>query len=187
LREVVQIVLEQPDAELSNLMAQSDVAQENLIKMAASYSSDHPNYITARKLIEEIDRRIDARVEGILIGLQTKLDKTRATLSALSERLENARTNDLAMAERTRPYFMRHEQLIDLLEFKKNLQTRLANMKADLSLPRPTPVEIIDRAASPLQPLSNNQSLGLGLVILGGLLGCVGIVMMRRKSEESLT
>src|SRR5262249_1723867 len=151
LREAIQIVLDHPDAELSNLFSQCDTAQDVLIRVAKDYTPDHMNYIAAKKLVDMWNSKIYARVEGIMIALQSNLDKPRATISVLSQHLDNARTNDLAVAERSRPYYAANQQLQDLIEFKRILGTRIANMKTELALPRPAPVEIVDRATPPLQ------------------------------------
>jgi len=186
LRESIQIVLDSPDAELSSLIGQSDTAQDTLIRVAKDYTPDHPNYITAQKLVESCENKIKARLEGILIGLQTKLDKTKATMSALEDRLENARTNDLALAQRSRPYFAEKQRLQDLIEFKRVLGMKVASEKTDLSLPRTSMVEIIEHAVENREAVQPKKAVYIGIAIAVGLLVGVGLAFFIECLDTSV-
>jgi beta-lactamase regulating signal transducer with metallopeptidase domain len=180
LREAIQIVLEHPDSELSTLIAQSDLAHENLIKVGMDHTPENRVYTAAKDIKDQWDGKVNARLDGIMIGLQAKLDRTIATVNELSQQLENARTNDLALAKRSRPYYAEKQKLQDMLDFKKFLGMKIASEKTDLALPRTAQVEILERAVPPLQPVSSNRFLGAGLLVAGSLLGLTGIVMLRR-------
>jgi beta-lactamase regulating signal transducer with metallopeptidase domain len=185
LREAIQIVLEQPDSELARLIGQSDLAHENLLKVGAEHTPDHRLYIVAKDITDQWDAKINARLDGILIALQAKLDRTIAMVNELSEQLENATTNDLAQAERSRPYYTEKQKLQDLVEFKRILGMKIASEKTDLTLPRTAQVEILELAEPPLQPVSPNRFLGTGLLVGGSLLGLTGIVMLKRRPKAS--
>jgi uncharacterized protein involved in exopolysaccharide biosynthesis len=180
LREAIQIVLEHPDSELSTLIAQSDLAHENLIKVGMDHTPENRVYTAAKDIKDQWDGKVNARLDGIMIGLQAKLDRTIATVNELSQQLENARTNDLALAKRSRPYYAEKQKLQDMLDFKKFLGMKIASEKTDLALPRTAQVEILERAVPPLQPVSPNRVLGAGLLVGGSLLGLTGIVTLRR-------
>jgi uncharacterized protein involved in exopolysaccharide biosynthesis len=183
LREAIQIVLDQPDSELASLIGQSDLAHENLIKVGMDHTPENRVYIVANDIVKQWDDKVNARLDGILIALQAKLDRTIAMVNELSQQLQNVTTNDLALAKRSRPYYAAKQKLQDLLDFKKILGMKITSMKTDLALPRKAEVEILELAAPPLQPVSPNRFLGAGLLVAGSLLGLTGIVMLRRRPK----
>ena len=136
LREAIQIVLDQPDSQLASLIGQSDLAHENLIKVGMDHTPEHRLYIVAKDIREQWDDKVNARLDGILIGLQAKLDRTIAMVNELSQQLQNVTTNDLALAKRSRPYYAAKQKLQDMLDFKKFLGMKIASEKTDLALPR---------------------------------------------------
>jgi beta-lactamase regulating signal transducer with metallopeptidase domain len=185
LREAIQIVLDQPDSQLASLIGQSDLAHENLIKVGMDHTPENRVYIVANDIVKQWDDKVNARLDGILIALQAKLDRTIAMVNELSQQLQNVTTNDLALAKRSRPYYAEKQKLQDMLDFRKALGMKIASEKTDLALPRTAQVEILERAVPPLQPVSPNRVLGAGLLVGGSLLGLTGIVTLRRTRKTS--
>jgi capsular exopolysaccharide synthesis family protein len=186
LRESIQIVLEQPDSELASLIGQSDLAHENLIKVSMDHTESNKLYITASDIVTQWDDKVNARLDGILIGLQAKLDRTIATVNELSEQLENATTNDLAQSERSRPYYTEKQKLQDLIDFKRILGMKVASERTDLALPRNSMVEIIEHAVESHEAVQPKKTLYIGAAVLVGLLVGIGLAFFIEYLDTSV-
>jgi capsular exopolysaccharide synthesis family protein len=186
LREAIQIVLDQPDSELASLISQSDLAHENLIKVNMDHTESNKVYIAASDIVKQWDDKVNSRLDGILIALQAKLDRTVAMVNELSQQLENATTNDLAQSERSRPYYTEKQKLQDLVEFKRILGIKVASEKSDLSLPRNSMVEIIDRAVESHDAVQPQKALYIGASALVGLLVGVGLAFFIEYLDTSV-
>jgi beta-lactamase regulating signal transducer with metallopeptidase domain len=76
------------DNELNNLLTELDLAQQQFTKLKVNYSPDHPKYRNEAEAVEDLQRKIDNRTEGIMIGLQAKVDSSASMVANLKSRLE---------------------------------------------------------------------------------------------------
>jgi hypothetical protein len=115
------------------------------------------------------------------LGLQNRLDATRARIGELNKRFETARSNDLAMAEKSRPYFAAKRDLAELQQFKSILGMKIAPTETDLRLPKTLPATIANVAPPPSEPTYPNRSAAAGLIVFGALSGSTGLALLRSK------
>ena len=80
--------------------------------------------------------------------LETKVAAARAEIEKINRSLASAKTNDIEKARTTRPYWDKKRDLDELISFSRILQMKLASEQIDVSIPRSTMVEIMDRAVS---------------------------------------
>jgi polysaccharide biosynthesis transport protein len=175
LREAMQTALSTPDPTLTTLINEMDVAEQRLRYLSKDYTEEHPVFQNALKAKEDIDRKINKRIEGILLGLHNRLDATRARLEELNYRFDSARTNDLYVAEKSRPYFEAKRVLAELLQFKAILNMKIASEETDLKLPKTMIVEIIDHATANNEAVRPRKSFNIGIGIVIGLV--VGVAL----------
>jgi beta-lactamase regulating signal transducer with metallopeptidase domain/uncharacterized protein involved in exopolysaccharide biosynthesis len=186
LRDSIQTSLDSPDPVLSTLINELDLADQKLRTLERDFTKDHPAYQNALKVREDLDKKIDKRIQGILLGIQNRLEATRARLDELNKRFETARTNDLAMVEHTRPYFEAKRQLAELVQFKQILAMKIASEETDLKLPKNPLVYTVDAATVPSEPTYPNRSTAAGLITFGALSGIAGLVVLRSKRTPQL-
>ena len=79
------------DTELNELLSQYDLAQQALVKLKIDYSPDHPKYKSSQKLVDDLDRKIDERMEGIMLGWEARLAYYDAYLKTVNEDMEKLR------------------------------------------------------------------------------------------------
>ena len=79
-----------PDDQFNTLMKELDLAQQQLINLRNDYGQDHPKYQSAEALLKNLDQKINDRVDGILLGLQAKVNAETAYLDALKSKSQNA-------------------------------------------------------------------------------------------------
>ncbi len=172
-RDAIQTVLGQ-DSELGTLLSEHNLSQQKLLAVGKDYSQEHPEYRTAKVMADETAKRINQRMDGIMIGMTTRVSGLRSTVENLDHELHKTRATDLEKSERCRPYYEAKRQLEELARFRSVLSLKLASEKVDRSLPKSTLVEIIDRAEPALRPVRPNKPFNLFLgAVVGVLLGSI--------------
>jgi Mg-chelatase subunit ChlD/type II secretory pathway pseudopilin PulG len=76
------------DTQLNTLMSELDIAEQALIKLKLDYAPDHPKYKSTKELVDDLNRKIDDHVDGIMAGLQTKVAASKASLNQLDLEIE---------------------------------------------------------------------------------------------------
>ena len=80
-------------------------AKQNFVGLTNDYAS--AIYISAgiQSMINELNRQIDDRVNGIMASLENQLESEKAALDALTASVETAKEKDQAEAVRGQPYW----------------------------------------------------------------------------------
>ena len=110
---------------------------------------------------------IDAKIDGIMLGLENRLEATRASLKELELRIESTKANELATLEQSRPYYEAKQRLADQLAFREILAKKIDAQREDLLSPRESPVLITRKAEPDPRPISPNRSVASMLIIFG--------------------
>lgn len=83
-----------PDAQLDALESRLNQAMDDLIKLKSDYGADHPKYKNAEEVIDDLHRRIDERIQGVLDGLaaqaQANVEYEDTLKTILANRKDNA-------------------------------------------------------------------------------------------------
>ena len=74
-----------PNPVLTALIQELDLAQQALIKLKVDYTPDHPKYKTAQQSVDDLTRKVDAQVAGVVDGLRSKLTVAQAQLNVLRQ------------------------------------------------------------------------------------------------------
>jgi len=137
--------------------------------MQKEYSTDHPACVTTKSLVDAADRRVNERIEGIMLGLRTRVSGLNASAEGLSHKLNKLKLADIERAGRTRPYYEVKQMLEEQMRFRAILNMKLASERIDAELPKAAVVEIIDRAMPGLRPVRPNKPLNLFIGASGGV------------------
>ncbi|HXT10886.1 MAG TPA: ankyrin repeat domain-containing protein [Candidatus Angelobacter sp.] len=97
LRQVLPAVIN--DAQLDDLMSKLDTAEQQLLKLKLDYSPDHPKYRNAEELVNDLDKKVKDRIDGILTGLEAKLDADTASVNTLSADLQQTHAGTNAQSQ----------------------------------------------------------------------------------------
>jgi capsular exopolysaccharide synthesis family protein len=171
---------------LSLLLSDFDSAQQKVLALERDYQPDHPLCINARKLADDLDQKINARVRGILLGLQTRVDAGRAAVNTLKDRLDNSKQLDLRMAEESRPYYTAKQRLAEKIQFRTILALKISQEQTDITLPRTSMVEIVDRATKGDRPEKPKKALNIALGVVVGLIVGVGLAFFIEYLDTSV-
>jgi Mg-chelatase subunit ChlD len=130
------------DSVLSSLLEQRAVAEQKQSALEREYGSTHSEFLKSKALAEDLDTKIKSRVDSIMPGLDARIMSLKSGLDNFEREVAQAKTNDVAEANRTRPYFEAKRTLEDLQRSREVLrksETANANQtkQADVTSPKP--------------------------------------------------
>jgi uncharacterized protein involved in exopolysaccharide biosynthesis/Zn-dependent protease with chaperone function len=168
-----------PDAVLNVLLEQLSTVEQRLVGLVKDFGPEHAEVLKAKAMAEDLHAKIKTRVDGIMLGLNARVLSLSNSLDNLGIEVEKATTNDVAKANQTRPYFEAKRNLDELQRFRQILDTKIANEKIDVEMPKTMMVQVVDRAVPALRPISPNLPRALALIVFGVLLDIAGFVMLQ--------
>jgi len=175
-----------PDALLNSLLEQRNYAEQALIVKGKDFGESHPEVVKLHGQVEDLKTKIDNQVDGILMGLDSRVSAVREQLNKLKDEVDKAKTNDIATARQTQPYWEAKRKLEDLQRFSQVLQMKIMSEKIEVSLPKTTMVEIMDDALPGIRPVKPNKPLNIALGIIIGLVVGVGLAFFIEYLDTSV-
>jgi capsular exopolysaccharide synthesis family protein len=175
-----------PDALLSTLLDDLAAAEQKLVALKKDYGEE---FIEVRRIaaqVDDLNKKINDRIDGILVGLKTQVDSAQAEVDKIKAEVDNARKTDLAEAEKSRPYFSKKQELEELIRFRTILGMKIASETTDSNLPRSTVVEILDPAVPNITPVRPNKPLNIALGIIVGLVVGIGLAFFIEYLDTSV-
>ncbi|HOX56978.1 MAG TPA: polysaccharide biosynthesis tyrosine autokinase [Candidatus Paceibacterota bacterium] len=175
-----------PDELLSSLLEQLSVAEQRLVMLEKEYGPEHAEVTKCKAMASDLHNKIKSRVNGIMLGLDTRVLSLSNSLDNLTQEVNKATTNDVAQATLTRPYFEAKSALEELKRFRQILDAKIAYEKIDVDLPKTMMVEIVDKAVPGLRPVRPNKPLNIALGIIIGLVVGVGLAFFIEYLDTSV-
>jgi uncharacterized protein involved in exopolysaccharide biosynthesis len=131
-----------------------------------------------------LNGKIDARVNGIMLTLTTRVDGAKTAVDTLNWRLKELETEERPHKQ---PYWEAKEDLDHEKELLDLLKAKIEADKADAAISKWIPVKVIDPAVPPKTPSGPNRELGGGLLICGLATAVFGFYSLRQANirEES--
>jgi len=174
------------DNQLNSLLGELDLAEQTLIKLKIDYTQDNPKYKTAQELVDDLNRKIDDRVDGILMGLESKVASSEAYLNTLKTDIETAEKTDIETASKAAPYFAAKEQLENEKRWRQILAMKTGQEQVDKELPKARMVTIMDHAVVDNKAVRPNKPLNIILGVVFGLVVGVGLAFFIEYLDTSV-
>ena len=176
----------QPDSELSSLIGELNAADQKYVSQINDLGPSHPQIQAVNDLRELLNKKIDARVGGILKGLETQVSTAKSELDSIGKAVEDARLIDQDKLTKTRPYFDKKRELEELNDLRR-LITRKKNIEeVDLKLPKSEQVVIIEKALASPTAVKPNKTLNIILGVVIGLIVGVGLAFFIEYLDTSV-
>jgi len=174
------------DAALSDLVARLHEAQQNYATKIVDYSADNAVITRIQSMIDVLKKQIDNRIAGIMAGLQTEVDTSKAKLDSLTQKVEEAKIKDAKQAEDNQPYYDAKRDLEQKREMHRLLYAKLVGEKVDLDIPKTSMAQITDHAEPGKVPVKPNKTVNIVLGLIFGLLMGVGLAFFIEYLDTSV-
>jgi succinoglycan biosynthesis transport protein ExoP len=174
------------DSLLSSLLEQLTVVDQTQVRLDKELGPENVEVMKCKAMADDLHKKVKLRVEGIIVGLDTRVQSLKTSLDSFESQVAQAKTNDVAEANRTRPYFEAKRSLEELQHFRQILDMKIASEKIDVELPKTMMVEIVDRAVPSARPSTPNKPLNIALGIIIGLVVGVGLAFFIEYLDTSV-
>ncbi len=175
-----------PDSMLGTLLQNYNETEMRLVTLQNDLGTNHPDVQRTIKQLAEVNSQIDHRVKGILDGMRTHVASLKAVVDNAETKVNEAKAYDIAVAEKSRGYFMAKADLDRLKKFRDVLYLRTAQENVEEVMPQNTMVEIIDKAQPSNHPVRPNKPLNIALGIIIGLVVGIGLAFFIEYLDTSV-
>lgn len=154
--------------------------------VATRYGPRHPDRIQAEARIESLRQTLEQEVRRLIDGEAATVKALVATQESLLEQIGNVKQQMLDERVRRGEY----DSLKNELDRRESFFDRLSERLQEVSLTAQTQlsnVQIVDRALPPKVPFKPNIPLNLAVACLTGLIGGVGLGLIREYLDDSIT
>ena len=132
LRQTISSAL--PDTQLSQLMQQLDMAEQKLADLIEDRAPEHPDVKRITRVLAQINKQIEARIDGIVSGLKARIAAEEAHSDALGKELDQARARYVERSQRNRPYQESLQELRAQEEILQRLRLRMVQERIDIAI-----------------------------------------------------
>jgi capsular exopolysaccharide synthesis family protein len=174
------------DGTLSGLLDKLHESKQKYVTLINDYSTNNPDVIRVQSLIDELNREIDDRVNGIMIAMENNLNTEKTGLDTISNQLASATQKDQEEAVRGQPYWEEKRRLANMVDFHKLLAARIESEKIDLAIPKTSAVLITTIAEPGKDPVKPNKPLNITLGLIFGLIVGVGLAFFIEYLDTSV-
>ncbi len=184
LRQAIPVTA--PDVGLNELLSLLTIADQTLVKLTQELGPENTELKKVQNSVNDLNTKIDVKVSGIIAGLEVKAKASEAKIASLNREFESAKTNDIFIAERSRPYFAKKRELQSEEHLREVLTMKIAQETIDKELPKSSMVSIVDVAKKGLRPVKPNKPLNIVLGIIVGLVVGVGLAFFIEYLDTSV-
>lgn len=166
------------------MLAERLEAEREFNEVDVRYGEKHPRWRKADRRVENIDQRIAAESKGLIRTLEARYKAAVETEVKLEAALEQERERALELG-RLEPRFLQLErEVTNASEAYRKLRTRADDIEVSNRVEVP-PVEILDEATLPVEPVRPRKPLLLAIAVFAGLLvGSVGAVVIDLRDHR---
>jgi polysaccharide biosynthesis transport protein len=175
-----------PDPELSKLLQEYWFTEASFAKVNAVYGAEHPQVREVAAVQATIAKNVANRIEGIMLGLEARVEAKHKELTSLAEEVAEAKRTEAAMTEQNRPYFTKKRDLENVQKIRDAILLRILQERVDLALPKMGIVEITDQAEPSIRAVRPNVKLNIALGVIVGLVVGIGLAFFIEYLDTSV-
>jgi uncharacterized protein involved in exopolysaccharide biosynthesis len=127
-----------PDPQLTELMQQQDTAEQKYADLLGAHAPEHPDVKRVARVLAQINKQIENRIDAVMRGLEARRDAQRAYLDEMAKALAQAREHHFENVRQSRPYQDALQELRAQEEILQRLRLRVIQEKVDRAIERAT-------------------------------------------------
>jgi capsular exopolysaccharide synthesis family protein len=175
-----------PDIELGKLLQDLWATETTLAKMRVTVGVEHPDFRSMAAMQAELDQKVEDRIEGILTGLELRVNAFRAQLASMQKAVTDAKNREAESTALYRDYFLAKRDLENQQKIRDAILLRQLQETVDLQIPRSAIVEITDQAEPSLRPVRPNVPVNIALGVIVGLVVGIGLAFFIEYLDTSV-
>lgn len=164
---------------LPQLQAELARVEQDLASKTVEYTQEHPEVRQLIAVQQRIQEQIEARIRGVLIGLDSQANAYQDRVKKLTGQLDEARRDVSATMNAAGEYFQKKRDLESQQRMRDAIVLRVLQEEVDAALPKSSGVEIVNAAERPLHPISRGHPLDQLLIAAGFFTSLIGLVVRR--------
>ncbi len=180
------ILTAHPDAQLDVLIRELYTGQQTLANQGIDLGEEHPRIKGLKKVVSVLEGQIDNRIQGILAGLELRVNSSKAQVEQLQQDVADAKKRESDMRETGREYFDAKRKLSNTTRMRDTILFRVMQEEVDLALPKESTVEVTDDADLPIKAVRPNIPLNIALGVVVGLVLGVGLAFFIEYLDTSV-
>ena len=184
LRDVLPSI--NPDSTLAGLLDKLHEAQQKYATLTKDYSTNYPDAIRVKALLDEVNSEIDDRVTGIMISMENNVNTEKTTLDTIKKKVDDYIQKDHEDTARGQPYWEAKRNLANLEDYHKVLAAKIESESIDLKIPKTRVVDITTVATPGKDPVRPNKPLNITLGLVFGLIVGVGLAFFIEYLDTSV-
>jgi succinoglycan biosynthesis transport protein ExoP len=175
-----------PDGMLAGYLSDLASTEQRLVTLTNDEGPQNPDVTRTIALEDELKTQIHARLIGIITGLKTQVAINNAVVELSDEKVNEAKTNDMALVEQSREYFLAKADLEEMKRFRDALTLRRDQEQIEYDLPKTKMVSIIDVAEPNKSPVRPKKVMNIMLGVVIGLVVGVGLAFFIEYLDTSV-
>jgi polysaccharide biosynthesis transport protein len=174
------------DEHLNRHLAELATTEQKYVVATKDLGQQHPEVERTASLINKLNEQIEARIDGIMAGLEAKVAQSEASVKDLAAKVEEAKKKDAQAMEQNREYFQARRDLETQQKIRDNIIFRIIQETVEKELPKTSIVQITDIAEPGLKPVRPNVALNITLGVVVGLIMGVGLAFFIEYLDTSV-
>ena len=174
------------DQQLTELMQQQAMAEQKLADLIENVAAEHPDVKRITRVLAQINKQVEDRLDGIMKGLEAKRDSEKAHLDELTKEAQKFREYDIKKAIERRPYWQAKRDLESLQLVRERLNLKIIQEEVDAAIPKTGIVSIIDPGELAQRPSSPKKALYISISVVVGLLMGIGLAFFIEYLDTSV-
>jgi capsular exopolysaccharide synthesis family protein len=175
-----------PDAEMDRELSELHKVEQQYASIINDYSEQHPEVIRLTTIMKRIQSQINDRIDGVLAGLEAKVEQTKATAVKLKEAVDAAKQIDAKKRSLYQPYFSAKRKLENQQRILDTIFMRILAEEVDAKIPKNSNVVVVDDATPEAKAVRPNIPMNITLGVVVGLIMGFGLAFFIEYLDTSV-
>jgi len=175
-----------PDPAMNDHLTELSKTQQQYASMINDYAESHPDVMRLKEVMKTINQQIEDRVDGVLIGLELKVNQARNLAESLQKAFEAAKAEDAKNRQTYAPFFIAKRDLENQQRILDTVYMRMLAETVDKRIPKESSVMVVDKAMPDSKPVRPNIPLNITLGVIVGLIMGFGLAFFIEYLDTSV-